>query len=893
MELSRQEYPALAALLKPNQTVAVVGDRLKLINKINQDVADWLQERRRLEEAYCLGLRKLARRPQPEQGAALGIFEVPWQRIISATESLAHSHETLAQQIEADIEKPLREYPFRNKELKAMSGIQQDLSNLARSLDAAERKVSKFKDKGPKAAGKSSTASSAAHEARAQWESRAPFVFEKLQEVDEHRLNHLRDVLTQFQTHEADQVERNRQSTESCLNALLTADTAEEIRSFALRASGGRTVELETQQPPATAISEVETAPMEPLEPPPRINDDAASRRSSHSNRARPSLAAEQPQQPQQPQQYPQPQPRNTPLGGLKRLGTVMGRRRSIVQPTSGHATPEKRFKSPFSFRRTESSRSFHQVENQPTPPNGLSPVRSVDQSSHHRPGSSATGNASQTEPQIDTVLNGNAIPEEPDAQETPAANESHEERPTSPKQPSIDADGFSAKPSTIDEISRLQQEAAANEDPGLNLTIRDKPIQEDEGEAQLALNEMASTLRLQAKQSGLSRGPGTLRGRRDVRNTIFVPNNVPLESDTQGNILSRTIPEHSPASSPQIPQVASPQEDRTISDVTSIHSSQTLHSMSGPISHPELSAPGLNASIVEKLNAFVSEGTVTKSFVVGELALAYNPTEGSSRASQVVRLDNFQSLERVAANPQFVSEAAHTTVNGAQSPETTEDRKGEYSVSLSSLKGPTPTVAFKYQIHLDASNLSTYCPVIFNPIWNEEEFQASVIINCSLNPQFVSSSPLASIVLQNIFLTVSLDLSPVDEETKQPRAVARATGAAMHPNTGASFRRKTSSVVWRIPEFEVKADGENRFLARFTTTTSWPRKGKVEARFDAITKDTGLRLGISSQLPAPQGKADETAEASSHGTEPTTATETWAELPTQRRLSVSRYVAV
>nr|KMM72734.1 hypothetical protein CPAG_09026 [Coccidioides posadasii RMSCC 3488] len=744
MEFSRQEYPALATLLHPSQTVAVISERLRSITKTHQDIADWLQERRRLEETYCLGLRRLARRPQPEGGGPhWGVFEVPWQGIVSATESLARSHELLAQRIEADVEKPLKEYPIKNKDIKSVSGAQQDLANLARSLEVAQKKADKLKDKGPKAAGKSSAAMAAVQEARTQWESRAPFVFEKLQAVDEDRLNQLRDVLTQFQTHEADQVERNRQSTETCLDSLLTVDTAEE----------------------------------------------------------------------------------------------------------------------------------------------------------------SATGSVTQPEAHRDTVLNGNTIPEESTCQETPApAVESHENRPASPKI-STDVEGFSTKPNTIDEISRIQQEAAQSEDPGINLTIRDKPIQEDEGEAQQAMNEMASTLRRQAKHSGLSRGPGTVRGRRDVRNTIFIPNPPAPGAEMHIDPLSKAIPEivSSPASPSQVQQSPPPpgthQDDHTISDVTSVHSSHTLHSLSGPISHPELTGPGLNASIVEKLNAYVSGGVVTKCFVVGELALAYNPTESSSMDSQTVRLDNFQILERVAANPQFVTEVSTIPVNGAQPLESTEDRKGEYNVALSSLRGPAPTVAFKYQIHLDPSNLSAYCPVIFSPVWNEQEFQASVIINYSLNPQFVSSGPLTSITLQNVVLTVSLDLSPVDEETKQPREVARATAAAMHPNIGASFKRKTSSIVWRIPELEVKADGENRFLARFSTTTSWPRKGKLEARFDVATKDTSLRLGISSRSPITQGEAeslgtsaDETGEADAETAHPSVL---WTQLLTQNKLSVSRYVAV
>jgi hypothetical protein len=73
------EYPSLhtdlsmrQASLQPEQAVTVLNDRVSLITKVNNDIADWLQERRKVEEAYVVGLRKLARRQQQDGGAALG-----------------------------------------------------------------------------------------------------------------------------------------------------------------------------------------------------------------------------------------------------------------------------------------------------------------------------------------------------------------------------------------------------------------------------------------------------------------------------------------------------------------------------------------------------------------------------------------------------------------------------------------------------------------------------------------------------------------------------------------------------------------------------------------------------------------------------------------------------
>jgi hypothetical protein len=336
-------------------------------------------------------------------------------------------------------------------------------------------------------------------------------------------------------------------------------------------------------------------------------------------------------------------------------------------------------------------------------------------------------------------------------------------------------------------------------------------------------------------------------------------------------------------------------QEDHAISDTTSIHSSQTLHSLSGPIYHPELPEPGLNASIIDVVSAWFSDGELTRSFVVGELALAYNPIGNSAAEKEFVRLNNFHVLEKVAANPRFVAETPNTpSLKGKEKETDDDDRRGEYTISLPHIARSVPTVAFKYQVHLDPSNLSAYCPAIFTPIWNLEEFQASVIILYSLNPSFTSSTPVTSIVLKNLVLTVNLDLTPEDEVTKQPRDVARATGAVMYPNTGATFRRKLSAVIWKIPELEITSE-DGKFLARFATSTSWPRKGKVETKFDVRISDADAKLGISF-LTAAAGEehkgndpfADENAGTATGGLKPP---KTWQEIPTRRRLTAGRYI--
>lgn len=169
-----------------------------------------------------------------------------------------------------------------------MPNVHGDLVNLAKGLEAAQKKLDKAKEKGAKGADKVASAISAVTEATQQWESRAPFVFEQLQAIDESRLNHLRDVLTQLQTHEVDQVERNRQSAESCLNALLNVQTEDEIKTFAAKINGGREPIFRRSSSIATGPVASVPAPSTDIDLPlpPRIQDDAASQHSNRSGRA-------------------------------------------------------------------------------------------------------------------------------------------------------------------------------------------------------------------------------------------------------------------------------------------------------------------------------------------------------------------------------------------------------------------------------------------------------------------------------------------------------------------------------------------------------------------------------------------------------------------------------
>lgn len=197
------------------------------------------QERRRIEETYAANLRKLAGKQfEGTEAADLGIFSTPWQKMTASTETLAKAHHNLAQNIGVDVEMPLREWTTKDREMQAMGTIVGNIQAIAKELENAQKKADKLTGKGGKAdTGKVAAAATGVENALSQWESQAPYVFERLQAVDEARTDKLRDVLTQYQTHIIEAGSSLSGSAEDSLNSLLNVQTPDEIKTFALKST--------------------------------------------------------------------------------------------------------------------------------------------------------------------------------------------------------------------------------------------------------------------------------------------------------------------------------------------------------------------------------------------------------------------------------------------------------------------------------------------------------------------------------------------------------------------------------------------------------------------------------------------------------------------------------
>ncbi|KAF2135037.1 hypothetical protein P153DRAFT_330018 [Dothidotthia symphoricarpi CBS 119687] len=896
MELQRKEYPALLTSLAPAQAVGVLNERMRHVNQLNAHIADWLQERRRVEELYVQGLRKLANKHPPDESSDLGIFSTPWHKIVGATEAVAQSHQQLAHKIEADVERPLRDFAGNNREVQAMGNISGNLTAMAKDIDAAQRKCDKLKDKGAKA--KPSAVGEAATElqnAELQWDSQAPYVFEKLQAVDESRLNHLRDVLTQFQTHEVDQVERSRVTAEETLNVLLNIETADEIQTWALRTRSGDHPQLGRKQ------SNTPSAPSRSLAPPatppmPGPADDSRSQKSHKSGGVQEKLSS----------------------NPLKRFGTVLGRRRQSTHPYVRPASPDRKSSANlgsafggFGKGKAKDRDIPAPIAERPiTPLRQLSPTaRTPDRSaspSQARPPSSDPPNGTAPEPVSEVsapfVPNGttqDAIPEVNEPVPSPTIPETKPE-------PEKDEEGFSVPPSALDAITEAEREAGFiqnenNSAPQFKLDIKNAPIQEEEG-ADAAMANMVNTLRAHAvppKRSGT-------RGRRDVRNTIFVPSPVTPELQSIGEVPSFSSPGYVatsppgsatgsstfpiplfsiPPSPPLLPtSPASPifkPVHRTLladdhptaaSDTQSIRSGRSLSSSaSATVRHPDLHEPGLNASLAETVSAWFEQGTVTKAMVIGQVALAFNPIDLSAGpfGTETIRLENFPVLEKVAPNPAFIEQIP--------------DTPGSYTVDLAKIT--KTSVAFHYQLHIEDENIASLAPIILSPAWKTEPTQTSAILTYSLNPKYALAGA-TTLTVRNLVLVIRLEPG-----VKTLSCQSKPAG---------TFSRDKALIYWRLGDVTFSPDQPAQSIRVRFVTDGEARPGNTEARWEITGEQSlalGSGLGVSVSAPVEvkaEGEADPFADedevAGAGLGAPVLA---WRDVPSVKRITSGTYLGV
>ncbi|SPN98426.1 related to SYP1 Protein with a potential role in actin cytoskeletal organization [Cephalotrichum gorgonifer] len=898
-ETSATEYPAMLAYLQPTQAVHTLNDRVKRVTKINVEIADWLQERRKVEEQYVQGLRRLMQFKVPNASSELGTFQDPWNKILQLVDAVASSHHQFASRIEKDVEYPLRAYS-QKKEVHNMQTIATNLASIAKELEDAQEKSDKLARKGTRASTqKVDAAATRLSSASQQWESQAPFIFETLQVLDEQRVNQLRDLLTQFLTHESDQAQRSQLAASETLQTILEIDTSKEILGYskkvtdgkvkserkpaAVAAAGSRrpsTVDTgrpsatdarppsatETHlSPPATATTTATTATRD---------DEAMSETSGHE---------------------PPPQPRLR-----SRIGTMINRRRQSIHGGFGPITQKTApsFGSGSSFGRTSRSRDGRGVsprasvndltsagklpslaelpnktaeEAEPTEESGLGARHAG--TNGVKPASSMTNLSTAATPTAPTApTNGN----------TDAAAEflaslgaplSHTKSTEAAEGPKKDAEGFTIPPAMNDPISQAQREANEDAERLFNLNIQSTPVTEDDPDAaKAALSNVTSAL-----QQGMPLRKGTVRGRRDVRSSIYVTspngdgafdNPVPVTPPMppMPSIPSPPSSHPTPSRPPAIAALASEASVAGTSDSQSVRSGTSLGTLA-QAKHPESSEPGLNASIIETMTASFEDGAVKNAKIGGEIAFSYNPEDPAKPPpTPRIRINNFANLEVIGPNRIFVQNAL-------------PDRNDEYTLDVSHLS--KTATAFTYRIEPgspEGIDLAAHAPLLIRPLWKPKGERLELLMQYCLNP---SSGFTAPVALQNVVIFATYE-------------GGRASGAQTKPS-GTHLKEK-HLVYWRLGDVTLTTQPQKIVCRVIGAENAELKPGHVEARWEYTPSGTSAEslTGVSvSRLQEGKGKGKELDADDPFADEENTAAaegERWTAVPMAYRLVSGKY---
>ncbi|KAF2970767.1 hypothetical protein GQX73_g2809 [Xylaria multiplex] len=851
--LSRAEYPAILDSLQPGQAVVVLTDRVKRITKLNNEIADWLQERRRVEEQYAQGLRRLTQFRVPNAQSELGSFQAQWDKILQSVEFVATSHHTFATHIEKEVETPLRMFETK-KEMQNIQTIQGNLQKVARELEEAQEKSDKLTKKGGKAsAQKVDMAASKLESATNQWKSQAPFVFESLQAVDESRMNQLRDCLTQYGTFEGEQAQKLQTDTESVLNSLLDYSTANEIQQFASKVTAGRS-KLE-KRATTTRQSSSAGGPSTSSAAAPSLSVPAEDDRSDYSG------SKEGP----------------TENKLRSRIGTMLGRRRQSIHGGFGQLSPGK---SPFG-RNTKSSHGLSPrasssnlgdstnrlgslAEDPDSPANEVfrTSEASREKVSHDGPNGVGRINSSDVvRPTTGTTTtsqvngSGGAL----DALDVPPPPGP----PPSQREPEKDAEGFSVPTYSHDPISQAEREAAVQEtEHAFKLNIQKEPVAEEDEEAKkAALSNVANSL---SAMGAPARRIGTVRGRRDIRNTIYVPG--PVSENSASSSVTPPIPTIFPRATTGLSTLASESSVTGTSDTQSIRSANSLSSVV-QAKHPEMHELGLNSSLIETVSATFESGEVKSVKVNGEIALSFNPGDDHNPPLHLsVRINNFSLLESIGPNRIFVSNSP--------------DHHDQFTLDTSHLRNTH--IGFSYKLNAGAHVApSEHVPILLNPTWKPQGDKLGLLLQYKPNPSFNFAANSPPVQLHNLVIFATYE--------------GKASGAQTKPS-GTHLKDK-HLVYWRLGDVTLSpgADWQKIVCRVVGEQGAEPKPGNIEARWEfSPPADTEASQMISlSRFEEGKSKEVEITDDDPFADAASSAAEgKWVDVPAVRRLLSGRYEA-
>ncbi|KAF9940698.1 hypothetical protein BGZ67_007039 [Mortierella alpina] len=145
---------------------------------------------------------------------ALGTFTAPWEKLSAESSELASLHGQLSLRISNEIERPLRDYSRIHPEWQNLPLAETNCIRIAKEFDEKQVKVTKYTRAVEKVSGKKAEAAEQKlmdytkqlESTRTAWRLEGPVILQKYQDVDQGRLEHLKQTVTAFEAMQTETV---------------------------------------------------------------------------------------------------------------------------------------------------------------------------------------------------------------------------------------------------------------------------------------------------------------------------------------------------------------------------------------------------------------------------------------------------------------------------------------------------------------------------------------------------------------------------------------------------------------------------------------------------------------------------------------------------------------
>lgn len=670
-----------------------------------------------------------------------GLFEAIWLAVVRSTGEVADASNSLAHKIQHDVEQPLRRYCAKSPQWMDMKVLQDELETLGQNFKNSVDHRKKKHGDSPE-------------EVRSQWENQAPYILEQVETIDESRLGHLKNLLTTFGTLEADKSEKTMKISETVLNGILSYEPIDDVAAYAALVGKGDAIQhtaAHSVRSQTDSLGQSLTNQSDGLYENPQSSAQAAKEEHS-SGKLR------------------------SKVGSIFRSSKKKGKNLPSAPPPASSYTPAAR------YRNGPSS-----LSNQP--------IAEAD-----TPASFAAVPVAARKPPPPPARKANGAPT---GAFDPATS------PVTLSAPPRNLQSFAEEPE--EKLVDMQGEDEEKAARPYKIDIKDDTINEKPDDDDIALSVIASTLRQRNTVTG--RGQ---RGRRDIQSTLFT--NIPASSmESPGATGSIEPPVLTPLQT-SAPLTAPIEHEAIASPVTGDNQSMlsvpaTAAAAGAGVAiaganlvHPALpTEPGLNASVVEVVSAVVTDGTVSRAQLVGEIAFNY---QGAAASPVNVRFGNLGIFDTITPNGAFV-----TAVD-----------KSTYTLNTAALGSGAAGFSFVSQ------SAAAFVPVDFSPIWRIENNQSSLMLAYKVANSFLRESP---VVLHDLVISVPVEGGVATSAVSKPHAV---------------FNKAKQRIVWKFNDpVVVKAGFEERLLCRFATEGPARESAKgIEIKFRMTAGGKSLPVDVS-----------------------------------------------